>query len=170
MADNVSITAGIGTVVGCDEVAGVQYQRVKPVWGVDGSVTDTSATNPMPVTLGTGTNTIGATKDAGVNWTIVRTYTTSADLTTAAAITAAPTGGQKLVLDDCLVSSAVASEFTIQEETSATVFASVFLPANGTAQITLRDGLKTAVADKKFFGKMSAAGNVRVTACYHSEA
>ena len=119
--------------------------------------------------LGTGTNSIGTTKDGGPGWTVVRTYTTSADMSTAAAISAAPTAGQKVVADDIIIFSDTAMSFTIQEETSETVFAKVFLAANGSAQITLRDGLKTAVADKKFFGKASTSGNVTVTLCSHSE-
>lgn len=51
MADDFAVTAGAGTTIGADDVGGVKYQRVKPVWGVDGSVVDTSATNPMPTTL-----------------------------------------------------------------------------------------------------------------------
>lgn len=49
MADNVNITPGSGEVVASDQIAGVQYQRVKVVWGVDGTVNDASATNPLPV-------------------------------------------------------------------------------------------------------------------------
>lgn len=49
MADNVPITAGSGTDIATDDVGGVQYQRVKNVWGADGVATDVSATNPMPV-------------------------------------------------------------------------------------------------------------------------
>jgi hypothetical protein len=90
-------------------------------------------------------------------------------MSTAAAISAAPTAGQKVVADDIIIFSDTAMSFTIQEETSETVFAKVFLAANGSAQITLRDGLKTAVADKKFFGKASTSGNVTVTLCSHSE-
>lgn len=111
-----------------------------------------------------------AATDRGPSWTVVRTYTTSADMTTAAAITAAPTGGQKIVADDILVSAAVAMEFSVQMETSANVLASIFLPASGTAQITMRDFIKGDAADKKLYGKASIAGAVRVTACYHSEA
>lgn len=51
MADNVAITAGSGTTVAADDIgSGVLAQRVKPVWGVDGTGNDTSFTNPMPVT------------------------------------------------------------------------------------------------------------------------
>jgi len=50
LADNVSITAGSGTNIATDDIGGgVQAQRVKPVWGVDGTGTDTSVANPMPV-------------------------------------------------------------------------------------------------------------------------
>lgn len=108
--------------------------------------------------------------DGGPSWTPSRKYTTSADMTTAADITNAPDSGLKVVADDILVSSNVAMEFTIQEESSGTVFASVFVPTNGTVQITLRDGIKAAVADKKLQGKASIAGNVRITCCWHSEA
>ncbi len=110
----------------------------------------------------------GSLKDNGPAWTVARTVTTSADMSTAVAISPAPTSGQNLIGDDVLISSDTAMSFTVQEETSATVFAKVYLAANSTAQITLRDGLKTAVADKKFFGKASVAGNVSITCCTHS--
>lgn len=59
MADNVQITPGTGTSVATDDVAGVQYQRVKVCFGPDGSAADTSSTNPMPVTI-SGTLTTNA--------------------------------------------------------------------------------------------------------------
>ena len=50
MADNVAITAGSGTTVATDDIGGgVQAQRVKPVWGVDGTGTDTQVAQPLPV-------------------------------------------------------------------------------------------------------------------------
>jgi hypothetical protein len=51
MADNVTITQGSGTTINTDDVGGVHTQRVKLTWGVDGTVTDASATNPLPTTL-----------------------------------------------------------------------------------------------------------------------
>lgn len=52
MADNVLITAGSGTTIASDDVgSGVQVQRVKQTWGVDGTATDVSRTNPLPVAL-----------------------------------------------------------------------------------------------------------------------
>lgn len=49
MADNG--TAASGPTIGWDDIGGVAIQRVKPAWGVDGSMVDTSATNPLPVTV-----------------------------------------------------------------------------------------------------------------------
>ena len=58
----------------------------------------------------------------------------------------------------------------LKEETTGTVLASIYLPANGSAQITPRGKLKLATADKKLQVITSAAGNIAVTAFYHSEA
>lgn len=49
MADNVGYTPGTGETIATDDIGGVQYQRVKPVWGVDGVANDVNATTPMPV-------------------------------------------------------------------------------------------------------------------------
>lgn len=57
MVDNVAITPGVGANIATDDVAGVQYQRTKVNFGVDGSATDVSTTNPLPVSLAnTGAN------------------------------------------------------------------------------------------------------------------
>ena len=49
MADNVAITAGSGTSIAADDISSVFYQRVKISVGADGSATDLSSSNPMPV-------------------------------------------------------------------------------------------------------------------------
>src|SRR5262249_50944180 len=77
VADNATLpltgTGGVTLLVATDDVGGVQFQRVKVVWGADGVGNDTSAANPLPVvqtgalpagtnaigTLAPGTNTIG---------------------------------------------------------------------------------------------------------------
>ena len=84
--------------------------------------------------------------------------------------TAAPTGGQKIVVTDILVSVDTAMSVSFQEETSATVFAKLYLPANGSAQFTPRSKLKLDTADKKLAIDTSVAGNIAVTAFYYSEA
>lgn len=48
--DDVSITAGAGTAISADNIAGVNVQRVKLIHGVDGvSLGDVAPTNPYPV-------------------------------------------------------------------------------------------------------------------------
>lgn len=48
MPDNVDITAGTGTTIAADDIAGVKHQRVKLTWGADGTANDASAANPLP--------------------------------------------------------------------------------------------------------------------------
>ena len=50
MADNVGYTPGSGEVIATDDIGGVQFQRVKPVWGVDGVAQDVNNNTPLPVT------------------------------------------------------------------------------------------------------------------------
>lgn len=77
MADNVGYTPGTGASVAADEIGGVLYQRVKPVFGVDGVATDVSATDPLPVTDVTPAPTVTITSvqtDAsGAAWTAFTT-------------------------------------------------------------------------------------------------
>lgn len=48
MADNITLP-GAASVVATDDVGGIQYQRVKPAYGADGSATDVSPSTPLPV-------------------------------------------------------------------------------------------------------------------------
>jgi hypothetical protein len=50
MGDNVGYTEGSGKMIATDDIGGVQYQRVKPVWGADGVANDVNETTPLPVT------------------------------------------------------------------------------------------------------------------------
>lgn len=126
--------------------------------------------------LAAGANVIGATKDGGPNWTTVwgvsgAPFTSSDQHSAVASVTDAPTSGQKLVLDDLLVSVDTAMSVTFKEETSAAiVLGPVYLPANGTLVWTPRGkGKKLAVANKKLQVITSVAGNIMVDAGYHSE-
>lgn len=50
MADEVEISLQSGGAkIAADEIAGLHHQRVKPQFGEDGTATDVSLTNPMPV-------------------------------------------------------------------------------------------------------------------------
>jgi hypothetical protein len=50
MADNVGYTPGSGATIAADDIGGILFQRVKPVWGVDGVAQDVNETTPLPVT------------------------------------------------------------------------------------------------------------------------
>lgn len=54
MADNVGYTPGSGATVAADDIGGVLHQRVKIGVGADGSATDVSTSNPMPVDASNG--------------------------------------------------------------------------------------------------------------------
>ena len=109
--------------------------------------------------------------DAGPAQEVTRTYTASADMTTAAAISPAPAEDQKIVAMDILISnlSAVDMLFDVEMETTGNILAKVPLPVNGVVPITLRGMLKGDAADKKLFGKASVAGAVSITAVTFSE-
>lgn len=49
MADNVAITPGSGAIAAADDIGGVLFQRVKVSHGADGSATDTSVSDPLPI-------------------------------------------------------------------------------------------------------------------------
>ena len=68
MADNVVLNTGVGgATMATDDIAGVQHQRVKLEYGVDGVVTDVSDTNPLPIDDAGGSITVdgSVTADAG---------------------------------------------------------------------------------------------------------
>ena len=50
MSDNTILNNGIGgDTIATDDIAGVKHQRVKVEFGADGSATDASPANPLPV-------------------------------------------------------------------------------------------------------------------------
>lgn len=97
-------------------------------------------------------------------------YTSADRSASVASITDAPVSGKKLVITDVLVSVDTAMRVDLKEETSGTVIASIYLPANGTMQWTPRSKTKLATANKTLQVQTSAAGNVSVLAHYFSEA
>lgn len=54
MADNVGYTPGSGAIVAADDIGGVLFQRIKPVFGADGTATDVSEANPLPAIIPSG--------------------------------------------------------------------------------------------------------------------
>jgi hypothetical protein len=123
------------------------------------------------VVLGAGTASIGGAKDNGPQWAQVVKYTTSADATGGAfEVSGVPTSGQKIVMDDVILSVGADMLITLLEETSGTVFMVLNMTAGFPVQITPRGKLKLETVDKKLLLDASAVGNVYCTCFYHSEA
>ena len=115
------------------------------------------------------------TSDSGPSWTQVfgvsGAVVTSADASTATAVTDAPTSGQKLCIDDIMFSvGSTAMQVDFEIETAGTNFLTFYCAANTSYQFTPRGKLKLPTADKKLMVDTSAAGNISVTVFYHSEA
>ena len=122
-----------------------------------------------------GVNILGAIKDAGPSWTSLMGGTaqvcfTSADATANPALTPSPGAGLKLVITDMVISCAVAMSLTFTEETTGTVLLVVYVPANGTLQITPRGKFKLNTAAKKLMVDASVAGAVAIQYWYYTEA
>lgn len=137
---------------------------------LDNIVSGSEAQVDVVGALPTGTNTVGAVKDAGPAEAGTHTLTVSADMTTTAAISPAPASGQKLVLREIQISVDTAMNVILEEETTATDFYKFFLPENGSISLVFRYPKKLPTADKKWFAKASATGNIAITAVTTSEA
>ena len=110
------------------------------------------------------------TKDNGPETAGTFTYTTSADMTSAADIGPSP-GSDKSVLLQAVISTATAMQFTIQSETSAgSERQSWYLPANGSVIFVPRYPIKLGTASRKWQGIASVAGNVAISTVTTSEA
>ena len=121
--------------------------------------------------LAAGTAAIGATKDNGPETAGTFTYTTSSDMTSVADIGPAPSGGQKSVILQAVISTDTAMQFTIQMETTAGAERqSWYLPASGSVIFVPRYPVKVGTADKKWQGIASVAGNVAISTVTTSEA
>ncbi|WP_027533826.1 hypothetical protein [Bradyrhizobium sp. WSM3983] len=119
----------------------------------------------------------GTSLDGGPSWSSVwgvgGVPFTSADQHSAvASVTDAPAVGQKLVIDDLIVSTDTDMTVTFKEETSGNVFFGPWYVTakSGPMQVTPRGKKKLGTADKKLQVVTSVAGNITVQASYHSEA
>jgi hypothetical protein len=168
--------ANQSTIIGhLDGVEGLLTTIDADTGALAGAVSGSEMQVDVVGALPAGTNTIGATRDAGPSWTTVLGVSgarvTSADMSAAAvSVTDAPTSGQKICVDDIVVSTDTAMRVDFKEETSGTVFLSLYMAANSLAQITVRSKFKLATADKKLQAQTSASGNIAITVLHHSEA
>lgn len=115
MADNVAITAGTGTSIAADDIGGVMHQRVKVSHGDDGSATDTSTTNPLPVQLlGEALEALEAVRNAvnALTKTIGSTFPDTA-------------GRQRVLLDAISASLTLATVSTVTAVTTVSTVTTV---------------------------------------------
>ena len=97
------------------------------------------------------------------------TYTTSADMQTAADLTTAPPAGQHLVVTDIMVGADTQMFVQFLEETSGTCIGTVDLILDETRFVSPRGRWKLPVAGKKLQGDASASGNIHITVWYYFE-
>lgn len=132
--------------------------------------------------LAAGANLIGAVKTDIPNWTtswgVTAAPVNSADMSSVADVTDAPTTGQKIVVDSIIVSwgGVAGSTITFKCATSGAVISGPhYMAANSTFPVPLSvagstKGPKLATADKKLQAVCSVSGAVTVNVGYHSEA
>lgn len=126
MADNVAITPGAGATVAADDIGGVLYQRVKPVFGVDGSATDVSASNPLPVT--------GPLTDAELRATAVPVSGPLTDAQLRATAVPVSDGGGSITVDGSVTANPTRKTLTFTTGTVSTSGDNTIIAAPGAGQ------------------------------------
>ena len=119
MADNVAITSGSGTSIATDQNGSDHVQIMKVTYGVDGSFTLVSPTNPFPVTV------------------------TSANTTVTDGRTVVTTAGTRVAL----ASSTACKEVVITAETDNTGIVVVGAAATVVAALATRRGIPLNAGD-----------------------
>lgn len=93
MADNTTLNTGTGgDVISTDDLGSVKVQRVKVQYGVDGSATDVSDSNPLPIDDAGGSITVDGTVELGAtSLAALESLTTISTVTAVTSITNAVT-------------------------------------------------------------------------------
>ena len=99
------------------------------------------------------------------------TYTISANMTSAADIGPAPSGGEKSILLQAVISIDTEGYIILQSETTpGSERVKIFLPANSVVVFIPRYPIKLPIADKKWQAIAEASGNVAFHTTTKSEA
>jgi hypothetical protein len=123
--------------------------------------------------VGGGGGAVGViSTDGGPSWTTARFTIDGEDPGTGDVfVTAAPTAGEKIIIDDIIISSqSVDMRIVFKEETSNTVLLPINLLAGLVPQLTTRGKIKLPTADKRLVMSSSVVGLVDGVILYHSEA
>lgn len=157
MADNIDVTPGTGKTIGADEVASVLYQRVKVVWGPDGTVNDvdTASGKRLPVQASHETSVISNSGTA-LTPKFAKISVSSSGANT---IVSAVTGKKIRVLSwDCVANAAV--NFKWQSHTTPTDLTGLYYMAgqgNGVARAFNPVGYFETVSGEALDLNLSAA-------------
>lgn len=92
----------------------------------------------------------------------VQTYTSSSDMTTAAAVAPLPFSGENLIIEDAFISVDAPTKVTLQEERTEDVLWGAYCAANAPIRITIVGGLEVKTTDTRLFCKTAEAVNISV--------
>lgn len=123
MADNIDVSPGSGKTIRADEVGGALYQVIKPAFGVDGSATLVSATDPLPVTIADASVTVDGTVAATGDWL------TNTELRASAVPVS--DGGASLTVDGSLTVAQTTVAMTTVTNTTSTAGDNTIIAAPG---------------------------------------
>lgn len=180
MADDVTLPGTNSVVKTIEKTGGKHVQLMALDIGATTTSTPVVAGQGLmaasvPVAIASNQSAV-PTSDSGITWTqsngVSGAAVTSANASAAdLELSAAPTSGQKVVIDDILFSTDTAMSVDFKEETTGTVIFRGYFPSSpGISQITPRGRVKLATANKKLVLRTSVAGNIACTVLWHSEA
>lgn len=167
MADNVTLNPGTGgAVVATDDIAGVQFQRVKVTYGVDGVADDVSAANPLPVAISSVPLPAGAATETTLEalQTLLATLSASVGNHNAPFVDGSPGQvmlGKRRDSDSTLVADGDLNTFNMDEEGRLKVSSKPASYPDITGDITaIQATIGTPVAGGTVAGDVSRASNV----------
>lgn len=178
MANNVTIPAqGVGDstpIVATEQIATAHYQKIK-LFDATPASTNALVVSAAGAAKVDGSAVTQPVSDNSTAWTASFGVGSAAVTITgnvATPVTDIPTVGQKIVVDDIIISTDTQQNIALTEETSGTLIAKGYFAANtGFNQVTPRDKLKLFTANKRLIATCSAAShNTVVTVLWHSEA
>jgi len=140
MSDNLTTPVASGAVLATDDVAGVQYPRVKVSFGVDGSAADVSSSSRFPVDVGTS---IAVTQSG--TWSMSAAQSGAWNITNITGTVSLPTGAATSALQTT-GNTSLASILTALTGTLAISAASLPLPT-GAATAANQATLNSTAAD-----------------------
>lgn len=107
--------------------------------------------------------------ESGPSWSPLSKYVTSTDASSGVDITDPSIPSKRIVVDDLIISSAAAVEFTLKNKRSASVIASFLMAVNTTLILKPRNKFRAIDLDDTLQLVASGAGNVRVYCSWHYE-